>query len=137
MSYIHGIQQTIMPDEYVELCLPFGTLRTYAATSTIHERGIKNKGLSLVVSGEVKIGNYGLDGSYQITTVLRRGDTFGEFTLYASLAIEQTNFIFFNSLHQEEGSLIVRCSRCLHLRTEKCALYKDTQGCSSFEGTDR
>ena len=39
-----------------------------------------------MVSGEVKIGNYGLDGSYQITTVLQRGDTFGEFTLYASLA---------------------------------------------------
>ncbi|MCZ4241712.1 Crp/Fnr family transcriptional regulator [Alteromonas macleodii] len=86
MSYIHGKQQTIMPDDYVELCLPFGTLRTYAATSTIHDRGSKNKGLSVVVSGEVKIGNYGLDGSYQITTVLQRGDTFGEFTLYASLA---------------------------------------------------
>ncbi|SVB74187.1 uncharacterized protein METZ01_LOCUS227041, partial [marine metagenome] len=25
MSYIHGKQQTIMPDDYVELCLPFGT----------------------------------------------------------------------------------------------------------------
>ena len=86
MPYIHGKQQTIMPDDYVELCLPFGTLRTYAATSTIHDRGSKNKGLSVVVSGEVKIGNYGLDGSYQITTVLQRGDTFGEFTLYASLA---------------------------------------------------
>ena len=35
---------------------------------------------------EVKIGNYGLEGRYQITTVLQRGDTFGEFTLYASLA---------------------------------------------------
>ncbi len=67
MPYIHGKQQTIMPDDYVELCLPFGTLRTYAATSTIHDRGSKNKGLSVVVSGEVKIGNYGLDGSYQIT----------------------------------------------------------------------
>lgn len=32
------------------------------------------------------MGNFGLDGSYQITTILRRGDTFGEFTLYASLA---------------------------------------------------
>ena len=86
MSYIHGIQQTVMPGDYIEICLPFGTLRSYAATSTIHDRGSKNKGLSIVVSGEVKIGNYGLDGNYQITTILRRGDTFGEFTLYASLA---------------------------------------------------
>lgn len=86
MSYIHGIQQTVMPDDHIEICLTFGTLRSYAATSTIHDRGSKNKGLSIVVSGEVKIGNYGLDGNYQITTILQRGDTFGEFTLYASLA---------------------------------------------------
>lgn len=86
MSFIHGIQQTVMPDDYIQVCQSFGRVRTYAATATIHDRGSKNKGLSIVVSGEVKIGNYGLDGSYQITTVLRRGDTFGEFTLYASLA---------------------------------------------------
>lgn len=86
MSYIHGIQQTVMPDDYIQICLSFGTVRAYAATSAIHDRGSRNKGLSIVLSGEVKVGNYGLDGSYQITTVLRKGDTFGEFTLYASLA---------------------------------------------------
>ncbi|AGP95002.1 Crp/Fnr family transcriptional regulator [Alteromonas mediterranea] len=86
MSYIHGIAQTVMPDDYLDNCMPYGNVKAYAASATIHDRGSKNKGLSIVVSGEVKIGNYGLDGSYQITTILRRGDTFGEFTLYASLA---------------------------------------------------
>jgi CRP/FNR family cyclic AMP-dependent transcriptional regulator len=38
------------------------------------------------LAGQVKVGNYGVDGNYQLTTVLERGDTFGEFTLYASLA---------------------------------------------------
>ena len=86
MSYIHGIEQTVMPTALIDICIPFGTLITYPAASTIHNRGSKNAGLSVVISGEVKVGNFGLDGSYQITTILRRGDTFGEFTLYASLA---------------------------------------------------
>lgn len=86
MSYIHGIQQTVMPDDYLDICIPFGKVKNYAVSLTIHDRGSKNKGLSIVVAGDVKIGNYGLDGSYQITTILQRGDTFGEFTLYASLA---------------------------------------------------
>ena len=75
MSYIHGIAQTVMPDDYLDNCMPYGNVKAYAASATIHDRGSKNKGLSIVVSGEVKIGNYGLDGSYQITTILRRGDT--------------------------------------------------------------
>ena len=86
MSYVQTVAQTVMPEELIALCMPFGTCQHYCATQTIHNRGSKNSGLSIVVEGEVKIGNYGLDGSYQITTTLTRGETFGEFTLYASLA---------------------------------------------------
>lgn len=53
-----------MFDDYVVFCLFFGMLRIYVVILIIYDRGSKNKGLFVVVLGEVKIGNYGLDGSY-------------------------------------------------------------------------
>jgi CRP-like cAMP-binding protein len=123
MSYIHGIAKTVMPDALITLCMAFGKLKSYSSNTTIHDRGNKNKGLSIVVSGEVKVGNYGLDGSYQITTVLRRGDTFGEFTVYASLArthhaqalndcqilqIPERSYHQLTAQHQDVGDFITR-----------------------------
>ncbi|WOI38161.1 Crp/Fnr family transcriptional regulator [Alteromonas sp. CI.11.F.A3] len=86
MSYIKALNQIIMPESLLALCTQFGAPTEYVKGAMIHNRGDLKPGLSIVEAGQVKVGNYGLDGNYQLTTVLERGDTFGEFTLYASLA---------------------------------------------------
>ncbi len=58
---------------------------TYEDGQLIHARGDAKPGLSIVRSGAVRIGNVGLDGSYLSTSVLDRGQCFGEFTLLAGL----------------------------------------------------
>nr|WP_244360985.1 Crp/Fnr family transcriptional regulator [Alteromonas sp. K632G] len=75
-----------MEESLLTLCNQFGTPTEYENGAMIHNRGDLKPGLSIVLAGQVKVGNYGVDGNYQLTTVMERGDTFGEFTLYASLA---------------------------------------------------
>ena len=75
-----------MEESLLSLCNQFGTPTEYENGAMIHNRGDLKPGLSIVLAGQVKVGNYGVDGNYQLTTVMERGDTFGEFTLYASLA---------------------------------------------------
>lgn len=71
--------------DLLESALTFGRCAEYQDNETIHSRGDQLAGLSIVYSGQVKVGNYGLDGHYQLTTILEKGETFGEFTLYANL----------------------------------------------------
>ena len=63
----------------------YGNQKHYHAGETIHLRGDRKPGLSVIMEGLVKVGNAGLDGGYQLTALLKKGDTFGEFTLFASL----------------------------------------------------
>jgi CRP-like cAMP-binding protein len=72
-------------DELLESALNFGRCIEYQDNEVIHSRGDLLSGLSIVYSGQVKVGNYGFDGHYQLTTILEKGETFGEFTLYADL----------------------------------------------------
>jgi CRP/FNR family transcriptional regulator, cyclic AMP receptor protein len=69
----------------LEKALLFGRCIEYQDNETIHARGDLLPGLSVVYSGQVRVGNYGIDGCYQLTTILERGETFGEFTLFANL----------------------------------------------------
>lgn len=71
-------------DELIALAHKYGRLVKYEADEVIHKRGDYKVGLSVVYSGQVRVGNYGLDGRYQLTAILQTGDTFGEFTLFAN-----------------------------------------------------
>lgn len=71
--------------DLLENALTFGRCVEYQDNETIHYRGDLLPGLSIVYSGQVRVGNYGLDGHYQLTTILEKGETFGEFTLFANL----------------------------------------------------
>ncbi|MFC3094888.1 Crp/Fnr family transcriptional regulator [Alteromonas sediminis] len=57
----------------------------YLTGEVIHVRGEHKPGLSIVKSGTVRVGNYGKDGRYCMTRLLHAGETFGEFTLFATL----------------------------------------------------
>ncbi|WP_427452513.1 Crp/Fnr family transcriptional regulator [Litorimonas sp. WD9-15] len=57
----------------------------YADGAMIHNRGDEKPGLSIVRSGTVRIGVIRTDGTFVITSLLGRGQTFGEFTLFANL----------------------------------------------------
>jgi CRP/FNR family cyclic AMP-dependent transcriptional regulator len=123
VSYIKALNQIIMPESLLELCTQFGTPTEYDKGAMIHNRGDLKPGLSIVEAGQVKVGNYGVDGNYQLTTVLERGDTFGEFTLYASLArthhaqamsdctvlqINESRFRQLEAAHPEVGVFLTR-----------------------------
>ena len=74
-----------MPEELLMLCAKAAPIKDYRDGCTIHNRGELKPGLSIIYCGQVKIGNYGLDGNYQHTVTLSRADTFGEFTLFNNL----------------------------------------------------
>lgn len=69
----------------LDSAVAYGRVAEYADGEMIHARGDQRPGLSIVFEGQVKVGNYGLDGQYQLTTILEKADTFGEFTLFANL----------------------------------------------------
>lgn len=76
---------TRMPEKLLIRCAKFAPIIEYSDGCTIHNRGDVKTGLSIVYSGQVQMGNYGLDGKYQHTITLSKADTFGEFTLFNHL----------------------------------------------------
>lgn len=74
-----------LPETLLEQLKGYGSCLTYQDGEVIHARGDNTPGLSVVYRGQVKIGNYGLDGQYCLTRILEQGETFGEFTLFAGL----------------------------------------------------
>ncbi|MFT7111181.1 MAG: CRP/FNR family cyclic AMP-dependent transcriptional regulator [Psychrobacter glaciei] len=80
-----GSTNTAMTDHLLVQCSKYAAVKEYADQATIHNRGEVKLGLSVIYSGQVKIGNYGIDGSYQHSVTLLKGDTFGEFTLFNNL----------------------------------------------------
>ena len=74
-----------LPDALLDVCCEHGKVQHYAHNQTIHKRGDDKTGLSVVLQGHLKIGNYGKDGKYYLTRIAQRGETFGEFTLFSNL----------------------------------------------------
>lgn len=70
--------------------LAAGSSRSYPDGQVIQQRGDTQPGLSMVTSGQVVAGNVGLDGTLLASALLRPGETFGEFTLFAGLPRTQT-----------------------------------------------
>ena len=80
-----SMTNTSMSEELLMTCAKFAPIKEYSDGCTIHNRGELKPGLSIIYSGQVKVGNYGLDGKYQQTATLSKADTFGEFTLFNNL----------------------------------------------------
>lgn len=114
--------KTLPNQGFLDICREYSVLRFVNKGTQIHDRGDYKPGLSIVVRGEVKIGNYGVDGQYQLATVLQKGDTFGEFTLFADLPrthnaqaltnceiyhISETNFHKLSTEHPEILSFLL------------------------------
>ena len=60
-------------------------VNSYAEGQLIQSRGDQNPSFSIVKSGSAHAGIFGEDGQFVMTTILRPGQTFGEFTLFADL----------------------------------------------------
>lgn len=74
-----------LPEALREKIIQAGNLVSYNDGQLIHSRGDVKPGVSIVMSGSVQVGVYGIDGVFVMTTVLGPGQTFGEFTLFAGL----------------------------------------------------
>ncbi len=74
-----------LPQPMLDEARRYGQMQRYRKGQSIHLRGDAKPGLSIIISGVVKVGNFDLDGRYQLSALLRSGDTFGEFTLFTSL----------------------------------------------------
>ena len=61
------------------------TLMKYANDQIIHSRGAIKPGLSIVKSGSVNVGIFGIDGKFIPIAMLGSGECFGEFTLFVDL----------------------------------------------------
>lgn len=57
----------------------------YSDGQLIHSRGDPKPGLSIVRNGAIKVGIFGIDGSFIATSIVGPGQSFGEFTLFAGL----------------------------------------------------
>jgi len=80
----------LLPTATMDRLLAAGSARKYADGQIVQERGDTNAGLAIVVAGQVIAGNIGLDGSFVISALLRPGETFGEYTLFAGLPRSHT-----------------------------------------------
>jgi len=60
-------------------------LLTFAKGQLIHNRGDRTASFSIIKSGAVQVGIFGEDGHFVMTTILRAGHCFGEYTLFADL----------------------------------------------------
>lgn len=70
---------------------PLLSVRQYQDQELIHARGEKNIGLCVVLEGAVKVGNYGKDGRYFLSKVLKPYESFGEFTVFSKLPRTHTS----------------------------------------------
>ncbi|MBB6520472.1 Crp/Fnr family transcriptional regulator [Pseudoteredinibacter isoporae] len=64
---------------------PLLSIRYYADGELIFARGEYKAGLCIVLEGSVKVGNYGKDGRYFLSKVLKPYESFGEFTIFSKL----------------------------------------------------
>ena len=75
----------LLPSSVMDRLLAAGSKRRYSDGQIVQERGDSHSGLAIVVSGQLVAGNVGLEGSFLVSALLRPGETFGEYTLFAGL----------------------------------------------------
>lgn len=73
------------------LLKPLFKVKSYQDGEIIHARGERKAGLCVVLEGSVKVGNYGSDGRYFLSKLLKRYESFGEFTVFSQLPRTHTS----------------------------------------------
>ena len=74
-----------LPQHIQKELAKIAVLKFYSDGQLIHSRGDDKPGLSIVKSGAVKVGTYGVNGDFLATAIIGSGHVFGEFTLFAGL----------------------------------------------------
>ena len=82
----------LVPDELWALLCTQGVQRDYNDQQLIEEKGDAKNGVSLVISGEVAAGNIDKDGSFLVSALLRKGECYGQLTLF--LGLPQTHSLW-------------------------------------------
>ena len=75
----------VLSDDLIDSIKSIAALNRYTAGQLIHSRGDNAPGLSIVKTGTVNIGVYGVDGTFVMASVLGPGEAFGEFTMFTDL----------------------------------------------------
>ena len=75
----------LLPKRVREKILEAGHEQIYTDGEIIQQRGDTWPGISIVVSGEAIAANVGRDGSITPSSLIRPGDTFGEYTTFLDL----------------------------------------------------
>ena len=75
----------LLPRDVLAKLREVGKTRRYRDSALIQRRGDSRRGLSILRSGNIIVGNIGMDGSFIVSSVLQPGECFGEFTLFAGL----------------------------------------------------
>lgn len=75
----------LLSPEVMEEILKTGSSQSYSENQIVQQRGDTEQGISIVESGQVAAGNFGLDGSFLFSALLGAGECFGELTLFAGL----------------------------------------------------
>lgn len=70
---------------------PLFKVKSYQDGEIIHARGERKAGLCVVLEGSVKVGNYGSDGRYFLSKLLKPYESFGEFTVFSQLPRTHTS----------------------------------------------
>ena len=115
---------------WVELCAA-GTPMLYGDGQLIEERGDTKNGISLVVSGEVAVGNVRRDGSFLVSGLLRKGECYGQFTAF--LGLPQTHSLWSNGgaeivfLDQREMANFLQSEPVLYEALLKLALWRNVE----------
>lgn len=83
----HGSPSLIdlISDELWRQLQAIGTVERYQDGQMIHMRGDEKPGITVVLDGRVMIGLQGSEGTFLTSSVMGRGQCFGEFTLFAGL----------------------------------------------------
>lgn len=113
-----------------ELCA-IGTQSAYSDRQLIEERGDAKDGISLVVSGEIAVGNVRRDGSFLVSGLLREGECYGQFTAFLGLpqthslwAVGRTEVSFVNAGRLGE---FLKAEPALYEALLKLALWRNVE----------
>jgi CRP/FNR family cyclic AMP-dependent transcriptional regulator len=122
------MQRRELAETALEQAIPYGHIVHYYDGEQIHARGEYKPGLTIVLSGYLRAGNYGVDGRYYQTTILARGDIIGESTLFADLprthCVESVGVSTLLQLNDKQVDLLLKEIPSFYLNLVICLAVK-------------
>ena len=78
---------SFLTDGQIDRLKATGTRRLLSDGQFIHRRGDTDPGISIIEKGAARAGIYGTDGEFILTSLLGRGHSFGEFTVFSEIPL--------------------------------------------------